>query len=295
VDGRKAWRFVFHVENLAALGRTHDTLATLVDELLSQRIGKYRNPLEERAGELSDPAEVPGAAALADRIGATAARRGAIWVEPHRGVEIATIRLLQGALGGDVRRLLPGDHPLPGDLVLPAGAFRPLVLFKALQLHHCRRMEDPFQDYVAFDLETTDKEIADCDIVEIAAVRVRGREVVDRFQRRVRPTRPIHPKATQVHGYRDADLCDEPPFAEVWPAFRAFVGGDLLVAHNGQYFDMPVLRRLAAGLPGVEDLALYDTLPLAQADTCRHRAGKRLADRQASEAARSAALRRRRR
>jgi DNA polymerase III epsilon subunit family exonuclease len=264
LDGRKAWRFVFHVENLAALGRTHETLATLVEELLSQRIGKYRNPLEDRAAELSDPAEFPGAAELAERIGATAVRSGAIWVEPDRGLEIPAVRLLQGALGGDVRRLLPGDRPLPGDLVLPAGGLRPLTLFKALQLHHCRAMEDPFQDYVAFDLETTDKEIADCEIVEIAAVRVRGREVVDRFQRRVRPTRPIHPKATQVHGYRDADLCDEPPFAEVWPAFRAFVGGDLLVAHNGQYFDMPVLRRLAAGLPGVEDLALYDTLPLAR-------------------------------
>ena len=264
VDGRKAWRFVFHVENLAALGRTHETLATLVDELLSQRIGKYRNPLEERAGELSDPAEFPGGAALAERIGAAASRGAAIWVEPDRGVEIATVRLLQGALGGDVRRLLPGDRPLPGDLVLPAGAFRPLALFKALQLHHCRDMADPFQDYVAFDLETTDKDIADCEIVEIAAVRVRGRVVVERFEQRVRPTRPISPAASKVHGYHDTDLCDEPRFDRIWPAFRAFVGGDILVAHNGQHFDMPVLRRLAAGLPGMDDLVFYDTLPLAR-------------------------------
>ena len=263
-DGRKAWRFVFHVENLAALGRAHDSLGTLVDELLSQRIGKYRNPLEERAGELSDPAEFPGAGILAERIRATASRGGAIWVEPDRGVEIATVRLLQGALGGDVRRLFPGDRPLPGDLVLPAGAFRPLVLFKALQLHHCREMADPFQDYVAFDLETTDKEIADCGIVEIAAVRVRGRVVVEQFGQLVRPNRPIMRKATDVHGWRDADVCNQPPFDQIWPAFRAFVGNDILVAHNGQHFDMPVLRRLAAGLPGMEDLVFYDTLPLAR-------------------------------
>jgi DNA helicase II / ATP-dependent DNA helicase PcrA len=235
-----------------------------VDELLSQRIGKYRNPLEERASELSDPAEFPGAAALAERIGATAARGGAIWVEPDRGVEIAAVRLLQGALGGDVRKLLPGDRPLPGDFVLPAGAFRPPALFKALQLYHCRAMEDPFQDYVAFDLETTDKEIAECEIVEIAAVRVRGRVVVDQFEQLVRPNRPISRKATEVHGWRDADVCDQPRFDQVWPAFRAFVGDDTLVAHNGQHFDMPVLRHLAAGLPGVDDLVFYDTLPLAR-------------------------------
>jgi DNA polymerase III epsilon subunit family exonuclease len=185
-------------------------------------------------------------------------------VEPDRGLEIPIVRLLQGAVGGDVRVLRPGDRPFPGDLVLRAGAIRPLALFKALQLHHCREMEDPFQDYVAFDLETTDKEVVDCEIVEIAAVRVRNRIVVDQFQRLVRPDKPISRKASEVHGYYDADVCEEPTFEQVWPEFRAFVGDDLLVAHNGQEFDMPVLRRLARGLPGVESLVFYDTLPLAR-------------------------------
>jgi len=264
VNGRRAWRFVFHVENLGALGHTHDSLPSLVDEILSQRVGRYRNPLEERAAELSDPAAYPGAGALADRIGDVVRAQGAVWVEPDRGLEIPIVRLLQGAIGGDVRRLRPGDQPFPGDLVLRAGAVRPLTLFKALQLHHCREMEDPFQDYVAFDLETTDREIADCEIVEIAAVRVRNRVVVEQFERLVRPGRPVSRKASEVHGYHDADLCDQPTFQEVWPEFRAFVGDDLLVAHNGQEFDMPVLRRLAAGLPGLETLVLYDTLPLAR-------------------------------
>ncbi len=265
VDARKAWRFIFHVENLAALGRTHETLTTLVDELLSQRIGKYRNPLEERATELSDPAEFPGAPALAERIAAAVARGGAIWVQPDRGVEIPLVRLVQTALGGgDVRRLHAGDRPLPGDLVIPAGAFKPLTVFKALQLHYCRGMEDPFQDYVAFDLETTDNDIRDCEIVEIAAVRVRGRVVVEQYQRLVRPGRPISPKASEVHGWFDADVREQPSFEQVWAEFLAFVGSDVLVAHNGQHFDMPVLRRMAAGLPGVDELVFYDTLPLAR-------------------------------
>ena len=79
-----------------------------------------------------------------------------------------------------------------------------------------------------------------------------------------RPSRPITPQATAVHGYRDADVCDQPTMAEVWPAFREFVGGDLLVAHNGHTFDVPVLRRLAAGLPGLDELVFFDTLPLAR-------------------------------
>ena len=81
----------------------------------------------------------------------------------------------------------PATAPFPAIWCCRAGAVRPLTLFKALQLHHCREMEDPFQDYVAFDLETTDREIADCEIVEIAAVRVRSRVVVEQFHRLVRP------------------------------------------------------------------------------------------------------------
>jgi DNA helicase-2/ATP-dependent DNA helicase PcrA len=125
-------------------------------------------------------------------------------------------------------------------------------------------MADPLQDYVAFDLETTEKDPAECEIVELAAVRVRGRVIVEQFQRLVRPSRPITPQATAVHGYKDADVCDEPTMAEVWPAFREFVGSDLLVAHNGHTFDVPVLRRLADGLPGLDELVFFDTLPLAR-------------------------------
>ena len=64
------------------------------------------------------------------------------------------------------------------------------------------------------------------------------------------------------HGYSDDDLAAAPPFSKVWPRFRAFVGSDTLVAHNAQDFDVPVLRRLAAG--EADDLAVFDTLPLAR-------------------------------
>jgi superfamily I DNA/RNA helicase len=87
---------------------------------------------------------------------------------------------------------------------------------------------------------------------------------VDRFHALVKPYRPITPGATKVHGYTDSDVRAAPPFAEVWPAFRAFIGDDLLIAHNGQHFDIPVLRRLAASRDGVDSLGFYDTLPLVR-------------------------------
>jgi DNA polymerase III epsilon subunit family exonuclease len=266
-DARMAWRFVFHVENLAGLGRAHEHLDSLVEELLSQRVGRYRNPLDERAEELSDPATFPGAGLLARRLRLTAASGGRVWVEPDAGLEIPLLQMLRAGFDGEVLALDITRQPAPNDVVIPARAARPLLIFKALQLFRCAALADPLQDYVAFDLETTDVDPAECDIVELAAVRVRNRVIVDQFQQLIRTNRPISPKATAVHGYRDADLCNQPEFAEVWPAFRTFVGTDVLVAHNGQTFDVPVLRRLAAGLPGVDDLVFFDTLPLARSLT----------------------------
>jgi len=262
-QGRWAWRFIYHVENLTALGRSHEALGPLVDELLTQRIGRYRNPLDERAAELTDPAEFSGAWALAQRLDA-AVRRGIVWVAPDRGVEIALVRLLRAALGGDVRPVGPADRAGERDLVLRPGDPTPLLLFKALQLHHCRGLVDPLQDYVAFDIETTDLDPAACEIVELAAVRVRGRVLVDQFQRLIRSARPVSAAAAAVHGYHDRDLAEQPAFDRVWPEFLAFVGSDVLVAHNGQQFDVPVIRRLAGALPGLDRLVFFDTLPLAR-------------------------------
>lgn len=263
-DARQAWRFIFHVENLAGLSRTHDSIGPLVDALLAQRLGRYRNPLDERAVELTDPADMPGASHLADRLCEARDRRRTVWIEPDRGTDLALLPMVRAVVGDRVRRLEPADRPAAGDLLLRAGAARPLLVFKALQLLQCRGLSDPLQDYVAFDLETTEMDVADCEIVELAAVRVRGRVIVDRFQRLIRTSRPISPRAAAVHGYHDADLCDQPAFEAVWPAFRDFVGNDLLVAHNGHKFDVPVLRRLACGLPGIDELVFFDTLPLAR-------------------------------
>jgi DNA polymerase III epsilon subunit-like protein len=80
----------------------------------------------------------------------------------------------------------------------------------------------------------------------------------------VNPYRPISTRATEIHGYSDADVSTAPPFHAVFTQFHAFIGSDMLVAHNGQKFDIPVLRRLAAGYDGVDTLVFYDTLPLVR-------------------------------
>jgi len=288
-DTKKLWRFVYQVENLRALARSRHSVAALVDEILSQSIGPYRNVLEERHDELTDPAEWPDAVKLAERLKKAIDEERPITIEPQGGLEIAlrgmliaagvrhvpsnpasgTLRpraTLKDSLGPSGPSVVAPGLTHPGEIVRKADGGAnglALTLFKALQLLHAGESTG-LTRYVTFDFETTDTDVATCGVVEIGAARVVNGEIVDRFHTLVNPYRPIAAGATKVHGYTDADVASAPQFAAVWPQFRAFVGDDILIAHNGQSFDIPVLRRLAEGRAGVESLVFYDTLPLVR-------------------------------
>lgn len=275
-DVKKIRRGFYALQNLAAIGSKHETLTSLVEELLSQRVGEYRSVLEERHDELSDPAANADVVRLAARLSDAVKARRAIWLPTLGGVGIALKGLLQRA---DVRRVEIGGAP-------PAGAeeIRPedvpsvglaLGLFKAAQLMRTRSITNTFRDFTTVDLETTDKDITTAEIVELAAVRVRDGVRVGEFHSLVRPRVPIAPGANRAHGLTEAALADAPYFEDVWPAFRAFCGNDVLVAHNGYAFDFPLLRRMAAAQPGTADLMTYDTLPLARE---LHPASRKLPD-----------------
>lgn len=265
-DTKKLWRFIYQVENLSALYRSHRNLAALVDDVLSRGLGPYRNPLEEHHDELTDPADLREASVLATRIAEVIEHGRAIEIEAGNGLGIALRGLL---LKAGIDRVSYGGGEGKSEILV----LRPhdgaelglgLALFKALQLLEARDIEDTFRSYVAFDLETTDDDPAACEIIEIGAAKVVDGVIVDQFHTLVRPNRPISFGAQRVHGRSDADVRDAPAFEEVWPRFFEFARGYTLVAHNGQRFDVPVLRRLATGMRGAEDLGFFDTLPLAR-------------------------------
>jgi superfamily I DNA/RNA helicase/DNA polymerase III epsilon subunit-like protein len=267
-EARRVWRLIYHLENLRGLGRSHQSLSGLVDELLTRPIGAGRNPLEEHHDELSEPSVYPGAAGLATQLARTLESRTPVWVEAAGGLEIPVLAMLRAVGLSNAVRFPPQGIPGPHGFVLRPGQgpdrVSPLRLFKALQLLQTRSLRSDFSDFVAFDLETSSFDFESSEIVEIAAVRVRGNKIVEGFNSLVACRQPITAEATAIHGYTDESVVGAPSLGEVWSRFRAFVGTDILVAHNGQEFDVPVLRRTCAGFPGLDDLIFYDTLPLAR-------------------------------
>jgi superfamily I DNA/RNA helicase len=263
-DGRKLRRAIAALRNLAALGQRHDAVAPLVNELLSQRVGQYLTILEENHDELSDPATNPEIEALAIRIDDAFVHRRPVWIPRMNGVEIALKGMLR-TFG--VSKVQLGGYP-PEDSIKIGSADCmslgiALGMFKAMQLLRSREFVNHFRDFTAVDIETTDNDTTRAELVEIAAVRVRNGRTVDEFRSFIKPDTPISGAAFDAHGISEHDVIDAPSFAEVWPRFRDFCGSDVVVAHNGHNFDVPILRRLA-GEAECADLYTYDTLVLAR-------------------------------
>ena len=98
---------------------------------------------------------------------------------------------------------------------------------------------------IFFDLETTGVDPSHDRIVEIAAIKVYPDGRREEKTRRFNPLMPIPKEATRVHGIRDEDVKDEPPFAKVAKGERgiaAFFSDCDLAGFNIIRFDVPMLQ-----------------------------------------------------
>ncbi|MGH2401676.1 MAG: polyribonucleotide nucleotidyltransferase [Candidatus Limnocylindria bacterium] len=114
-------------------------------------------------------------------------------------------------------------------------------------------------EFVVFDLETTAMKPEHGYIVDIAALRLRDGQVVDRFESLVNPGRPI--VGHQVHGIKTDDVANAPTASEVLGSFVDWVGETPIVAHNTS-FDVPFLLRHLPNDRKWTPTAIYDTLEL---------------------------------
>lgn len=120
----------------------------------------------------------------------------------------------------------------------------------------------PLEDgVVVLDTETTGLSFRDCELIEIAAARLEGRKVVERFQTFVHPGGPI-PKAIQrLTNITDLDVMSAPSPSEAVSMLAEFVGGSPVLAHNAT-FDRTFIEKV----PGGSDVSDFwiDTLALSR-------------------------------
>src|SRR5271163_1362727 len=91
-------------------------------------------------------------------------------------------------------------------------------------------------EFVIFDVETTGLSPIDGDrIVEIAAVKVRGLVVVDKFYSLVNPQRNIPSQASQVNNITEDMVNKAPVSADILPQMIHFIGGACVAGHNVKF------------------------------------------------------------
>lgn len=96
--------------------------------------------------------------------------------------------------------------------------------------------------FIAVDVETTGFSPSRGDrVIEVGAVVIEGRRLADEFHSLVNINQRIPRSAAAVHGITEEMLAGWPGPEAVFPKFRKFVRGGVLVAHNAQ-FDVRFLR-----------------------------------------------------
>ena len=105
-------------------------------------------------------------------------------------------------------------------------------------------------DYVVIDIETTGLDPWEHKVIEVAAARVRGREVVGSFERLIDPQVTISDEITGITGIDQSMVSGKPTFSEIMDELKGFLGTDVLVGHNVG-FDVAFLYEKYYELTGV--------------------------------------------
>lgn len=87
-------------------------------------------------------------------------------------------------------------------------------------------------DVIVLDTETTGLDFKACELIEVAAVRLRGTQIVEEFDRFVRPERPIPPEIEKLTGITNEMVADADSAESVMADFIEFAGDAPLIAHN---------------------------------------------------------------
>lgn len=94
---------------------------------------------------------------------------------------------------------------------------------------------------VFLDIESTGVNVGSDRIVEISFLKVYPDQQEETLTLRVNPTIPIPDAASKIHGIFDADVANEPTFADKAREIAEFIKGCDLGGYNSNKFDIPLL------------------------------------------------------
>lgn len=119
-------------------------------------------------------------------------------------------------------------------------------------------------DYIVLDIETTSLSIKEDKIIELAAVKVKGREVIDCFETLVNPNTHIPSRTQKINHITDEMVMGAPTIEVTILQFLDFIEDLPLVAHNGTAFDFKFIKREVEAVGKKLTNSTFDTLTLSR-------------------------------
>ena len=96
------------------------------------------------------------------------------------------------------------------------------------------------EEFICLDCEATGLDTDKDEIVELAVVKFRGKEILSTFETLIDPKRPIPKEAKDVHHISDEMVQGKPAVQEILPTAFDLIGNCTVVGHNIGY-DLSIL------------------------------------------------------
>ena len=104
-------------------------------------------------------------------------------------------------------------------------------------------------NYIVLDIETTGLSPQYCEIIEIAAIKIKDGQVDATFNSLVKPSSEIPEFIQNLTGITNSMVDNAPSISEILSSFLEFIGNDILVGHN-ILFDINFISKACYDLTG---------------------------------------------
>lgn len=101
------------------------------------------------------------------------------------------------------------------------------------RIHKGKSLIKNISDYTVIDIETTSLDSASGEILEISAIQVRNKQIVDTFSKLIKVNEEIGPFTTNLTGITNEMILNEgEDLIDVLTSFSNFLENDIIIGHN---------------------------------------------------------------
>lgn len=106
------------------------------------------------------------------------------------------------------------------------------ILTKAIRAYKGESLIESIKDYTVIDIETTGFDTSNDKIIELAAIKIRNNQIVDKYSTLINPEIIVDEFITKLTGINNELLINAPTIDKKIKDYINFIGNDVVIGHN---------------------------------------------------------------